>query len=229
MDSHEYKDYLNVETPQSDIHKILKKVFEQIVDDYIKLAHPIMRQEKYLYEYYLMAVAALFDDTYEFATIPSLEDIREGMTLREMLSLMLEVDTITDQHLNKLRNWVAEQTVKFWRKKHLMKRPVLYIPDTVSIRGYVFDVSHRENLKVPYEVNIETYTICLNKQSKHSTKNFLEAVLFTIALLEDMRIPIKTLKDLTAYLWDTLKVNDFLRPSVVPKVQELNFDKEEEW
>lgn len=206
---------------KSELQNLLSEVLHQILDDYVKLTHPKTRKDKYLYEYYLMAVDAIFDPEYRFLAMKSLIE-NDYLSLKEMLAIVLENDYVNESHILKLQEWVAKETIRFWTEKKMPNHPVLYIPDTICVDGLVFDIFHDEDIK-KFRVDMDDKVIHMNKTSQYAQNHLLEVLIYIDVLRKDINMSSKLVSEIASGLFVNLKMNDLMRPSVVPPIEELNF------
>src|SRR5687767_2012363 len=107
---------------EQDWRNLLVTILNQTIDDYIKLQHPASRNRKYLQEFYLTAIAFLFDDSYTLSNIKN--GFNEDMSVPDLNSEVMDTDK---PDMKRLRQYAIQQTKEYWENKNM---PVIdHIPD----------------------------------------------------------------------------------------------------
>ena len=102
-----------------DYKTIIKAVLRQGMDDYVKLQHPKFRTKKYLQEAFDSSVEMFFDSTYRLLYL--LNEYGEPMSLKDMMTAILEDDRVSGKNLQK---HLIEEARTFWETK-LIRTSVL--------------------------------------------------------------------------------------------------------
>ncbi len=198
----------------SHYQNIQKSIFLQIVEDYIKLAHPHFRRKTYLQEHYLESIDALFDPDFRFGTMENYAG--EPLSMQELLHEILGTDR---DRTFEVQKYVIKEAMNFWREKPM---PVLsVIPDTIFIDGLALNIEHDD---LPdYDVSDDDNgTIFLNKKpTEPNQKTFLESILYVLNESRHLDLSDDQLSSLADGLFMTLKVNDCFGNAGVPKKEKL--------
>lgn len=184
---------------RADYQKLLGMVLRQAMDDYVKLQHPQFRSKKYLQEAFDHAVDMLFDSDYRFLCIKN--DEEECMTLKELVGEVLETGSV---ETDKLKNYLVDESVRFWETKVLR---TVYIPDSLIVDGHVYSVIHTEDDDP--SINYEDKMIYINKKSDNSDNQeaFVLLVAEAIAYHNELTIAQKTLRKFGSSLFRCLRIN----------------------
>ncbi len=188
---------------EQDWRNLLVTILNQTIDDYVKLQHPASRNRKYLQEFYLTAIAFLFDDTYTLENIKN--GFNEDMSVPDLISEVMDTDK---PNMKRLRQYAINQTKEYWENKNM---PVIdHIPDTVCISGETYMVQHAHISS--FAIDHEAKTIVLDKHTSDTNKtNFLKACMTVIIEQEDLsnaKITAAAVSKLTKALAWLLKVNN---------------------
>lgn len=188
-------DYLDRE----DYKTILRGVFKQAIEDYIKLQHPKYRKKAYLQEAFLDAVDMFFDPSYEFSHL--IDEDGERMDLTSFIAFIRENDLFD---LDRLKDWLVNESIIFWGEKNM---DTVKVPTEIPIEGVVYHIHQKD---VPtYQVDYESREIFLNlKADMDAQSNFVCAVLEICAYHEGSRYKVSALRDLGKIWFRTLKVNN---------------------
>jgi hypothetical protein len=197
----------------ADLRTLLIGIVNQALEDYQKLQHPTNRVKKYLQEDYLTAFDFLFDDEFELAYLPN--GTNGNMSVHELLCEVLDTDS---PNIEMLRNYAVKTTKEYWEGRKLAVLD--HIPDTVCVSGRTFNVHHA--YITGYDIDIDENTITLDKEnSEENQKNFLQAMLEAILLLQDLEFKRSILKVLAKDLHWVLKVNNCFSYAGVASDEEL--------
>lgn len=187
-----------------DYKKLLISVLNQAIDDYIKLQHPSYRRKTYMQEAFLNAVDMFFDETYQLEAFTDEEC--EHLTLNKLITEALGIES---PDIENFQNHIIKTTRDFWYSN---RAKTIYIPDTISIEGHVFDIKQSNNTNI----DIENKTILLPKEINiENEENFLKTVLKTAYLITKTDISDTDLENQSKILFNLFKVNDSFR--VPPK------------
>ena len=177
---------------------LLHAILRQAMDDYIKL-QPKFRKKKYLQEAFESAVDMFFDSDFRMLHVKN--DMGDEMSLKDMITFLLE-DDMSD--LEKIKAHVINEARTFWETKLVR---TLYIPDSFIYDGHVYAVHHTDSIDP--EIEFETKTIILNKQSEDSEnqERFLQTVLKIVFYHEDITMSQKNIDSLGKALFKMLRLN----------------------
>lgn len=223
------EDRPDYETFPDDFAHLVKIVFEQAVDDYIKLQHPSNRVEKYLFEDWLGAVALFFDPTVELSYM--LDEADRPMTLKSMIGVLLGGD---DRHCRALQHYLVRESHSFWEHKYVR---TIHIPATVQLNGHVYFVEHSDSVKADskdgYDIDYDNKVIHLDRTADDSDNEEL----LTIAMMElmirheEVRLSRDSIRALGRTFFRLLKMNDCFnnhsysaKPLALPEIPAIEID-----
>lgn len=209
-----------------DYRNLMIAILNQSIDDYIKLQHPQYRVKVYLQEAFLTSIGFIFDDSYTMENLKN--GFKEDMSTKDLLSDIIDVEK---PNILALRQFAVKECYSYWEKKEMAVLDT--IPDTVSITGMVFTISHVEGMQ-DFDYSIENKFITLDKRvTKENEQLFLEAIISIIIELFDDEIkqfPNKSLGTaviLGRELHWVLKVNNIFSYVGVPEASQLFIDTDE--
>lgn len=188
----------------ADYKKLLISVLNQAIDDYIKLQHPSYRRKTYMQEAFLNAIDMFFDETYQLEAF--VDEDSEHLSLNKLITEALGIES---PDIKAFQEYIIKTTRDFW---YANRAKTIYIPDTVSIEGHVFDIKQSDTTSIDFK----NKAIFLNKEiTTENEQNFLKTVLTVAYQITKTDISETDLQKQSNILFNLFKVNDTFR--VPPK------------
>ena len=179
---------------QADLITLVKVIFKQAIDDYIKLRHPAWGKKKELKDALITATEFLFDDEYRSKVIKTDED--EPATLKYLLNFITYVNK---EKLEEIRQNIINETVDFWSQVQLT---TIVIPEVLVFKGFTWLIVDKD-IPEPI-VKFDDKLIIMNtKQTEKNQYAFLNACLQIISYENNTMFS----KELLDGLWETMRMN----------------------
>lgn len=192
--SSEHDEYYSLD----DYKKLIKAVIDNAISDYCKLQHPKNRNKKNLNEDFLTAVDLFFDPTFEFDSFTS--EVNDGnLTTQEVLSIMLDSDSIDIHHAQK---HVINKSIDYWWDKNFHD---IKIPNSFVIAGKVWRTQNSPN---NIYIDWQNQRLYLPLKKRGSDRVFFKQTLEILLKESEITLNEKDLDNFYKLFYLFLKVND---------------------
>lgn len=196
--------------PDNDWQALLKAVVSQVQDDFIRLQHPLRRDQVYLKEAFCSAIAALWDADYTFTEFKNEQG--EDMTFREILATRFGLENLSKDEIHKvdlgpLQKECIQEAKEYWMDKNLS---VVQVPDFLIFDGRAFSIWRTdEESKVDYEEMI----IYLEKieDERELNETFLKLATEVATYYRDVKIKPEVIDDVSKCFYELLRFNSCFR------------------
>lgn len=194
----------------NDWQSLLKALITQIQDDFIRLQHPSRRDQTYLKEAFLSAVASLWDADYTFTEFQNEEG--QNMTFREIMAHRFGLENLSKDEIHKINLDPLQQECiieakKYWLDKQLQ---VVKIPDFFIFDGRAFSFwKIDEESYVDYE-NMIIYLEDI-KDERELNETFLKLSIEIAAYYRDIKIKPENINEISKAMYEILRMNSCFR------------------
>lgn len=203
----------DIREPEDDWQSLLKALISQIMDDYIRLQHPLRRNQTYLKEAFCATIAALWDHDYTFAEFKN--ENNQDMTFREILAARFGLDKLDISEIHKINLGALQQELikeaqEYWLDKGLS---IVKVPDFFIFDGRAFSIWKTEDISSIDFENMIIYLEDIN-DDRELNETFIKISMEIAAYYRNIKINKETLNEFSKAWYEIMRFNSCFKESL---------------